>query len=276
VRRTLDINKINKKNISINSERQEGVQSIRRTIDLLRMVAKYNNPGVNLSKIARKVGLPTTTVHRILAVLVEEGLVIFDPGSKLYRLGFEIYTLGAKAQQFSLRERCHAALERIAETTQDTTYLVIRSGNDAMCIDRVVGKFPIQVLTFEVGGSRPLGIGAGSMAILASLPDEQVDAIIKANRSRYPNYADKAAEDVMKSITQSRKLGYGLSDRVVNSEMVGVGVTVKNSEGEVVAAISVAGIVNRMGPARCEEIVKIIKSEIKSVNFSSNYIPPKQ
>jgi DNA-binding IclR family transcriptional regulator len=240
------------------------------------MVARYNNPGVNLSKITRKVGLPTTTVHRILAVLVEEGLVIFDPGSKLYRLGFEIYTLGAMAQQFSLRERFHAALERIAETTQDTTYLVIRSGNDAMCIDRVIGKFPIQVLTFEVGGSRPLGIGAGSMAILASLPDAQVDAIIKANRSRYPNYADKAAEDVMTSITQSRKLGYGLSDRVVTSETVGVGVTVKNSEGVVVAAMSVAGIVNRMGPARCEEIVKLIKSEIEAVNFSSNYISPKQ
>lgn len=269
MRRALNINTNNKKNIETDSPRQEGVQSIRRTIDLLRMIAKYNDHGVNLSKITHKVGLHTTTVHRILAVLVEEGLVTFDPGSKLYRLGFEIYALGAAAQQFSLKECFHTALERIAETTQDTTYLVIRSGNNAMCIDRVVGKFPIQVLTFEIGEYRPLGIGAGSMAILASLPDQQIEAIIKANRSRYSNYSNKSIDDVKVSITQSRKLGYGLSDRVVTSETVGVGVTVKDSNGMVIAAMSVAGIVNRMSSDRCEEIVKLITSEIKKVNFSS-------
>jgi DNA-binding IclR family transcriptional regulator len=247
-----------------------GAQSIYRAIALIRTVAKYNQQGVRLSRIARKVSLHPATAHRILSVLVNEGLVAHDPASKLYRLGFEIYALGATAQQFSLRDRFHTALERIAEITQDTSYLVIRSGNDAMCIDRIVGKFPVQVLTFEVGERRPLGIGAGSLAILASLPNEQIEAIIKTNRSRYSNYSNKTTEDVRTSITQSRKLGYGLSDRVVTSETVGVGVTVKDSDGVVVAAMSVAGIVKRMGPVRCEEIVKLIKSEIKKVNFSSN------
>jgi DNA-binding IclR family transcriptional regulator len=252
------------------AQKQAGVQSIRRTIALLHVIAKYNDHGVNLSKISRKVGLPTTTVHRILAVLVEEGLVTFDTGTKLYHLGIVLFTFGIAAHQFAIRDQFHSTLQRIAEKTGDTAYLVMRSGVDALCVDRIIGSYPIQVLTFEVGERRPLGIGAGSLAILASLPNEQVEAIIKANRSRYSNYSDKTAEDVKTSITQSRKLGYGLSDRVVTSETVGVGVTVKDSDGVAVAALSVAGIVNRMGPARCEEIVKLIKSEIKKVNFSSN------
>ena len=71
-------------NLESDFQKQAGVQSIRRTIALLRMIAKCNDHGVNLSRIARKIGLPTTTAHRILAVLVEEGLVTLDPEPMLY------------------------------------------------------------------------------------------------------------------------------------------------------------------------------------------------
>jgi DNA-binding IclR family transcriptional regulator len=250
------------------AQKQAGAQSIRRTIALLHMIAKYNDHGVNLSKIARKVSLPTTTVHRLLAVLVEEGLVSFDPTTKLYHLGIVLSTFGIAAHQFAIRDQFHSTLERIAQKTGDTAYLVMRSGIDVLCVDRVIGSYPIQVLTFEIGERRPLGIGGGSIALLASLPDDQTEAIITANASRYSSFKKKTPGEVRRMVSQCRRLGYGLSVRNVNPDMIGVGVPILNQQGQVIAAVSVAGIAKRMGPSRQKEIIELIKSEIKAVGLT--------
>jgi DNA-binding IclR family transcriptional regulator len=68
-------------------------------------------------------------------------------------------------------------------------------------------------------------------------------------------------------VSKSRQLGYGLSDKVVTSQTVGVGVAIKDKGDKVLAAISVAGIVQRMGNKRQKEIVALIESEIKAMGF---------
>jgi DNA-binding IclR family transcriptional regulator len=64
-------------------------------------------------------------------------------------------------------------------------------------------------------------------------------------------------------------VGYGLSEKTVTPDTVGVGVVVKNSEGQAVAAISVAGIAKRMEPSKRKEIVKLIKAEIAKIDKNS-------
>jgi DNA-binding IclR family transcriptional regulator len=240
---------------------KEGAQSIHRAIAVLRAVAHYKDQGAGLSKIARSVGLTTTTTHRILHVLTIEGFVTYDPIAKLYHLGLELFILGGQAQRFSIREAFRIALERIAEKTEDTTYLVMQSGSNAVCLDRVVGKFPIQVLTFEVGERRPMGIGAGSLALLASLPDHSIEAIIESNAKGYQAF-HRTIEDVRNSVAHCRRLGYGLSEKTVSPDTIGVGTTIRDPEGKVIAAVSVAGIAKRMGIERREAIVRLINEEI--------------
>jgi DNA-binding IclR family transcriptional regulator len=248
---------------------KEGAQSIYRTIAILRAVAKYNDQGAGLSKIARSISLPTTTTLRILSVLVQEGLISFDPLSKVYHIGMELFILGTAAQHYSIRDRFRNALEKVAQETGETTYLVVRSGIDSQCLDRVVGKYPIQVLTFEVGERRPLGIGAGSLSIMASLPEDQAEKIISANALRYPQFRGRTVDDVRTMIAQTRKLGYGYSAGNVSPDTIGVGTAIQDHQGKVVAAMSVAGIVKRMDKKRQEEIVRLIKKEVKDTGFVS-------
>jgi DNA-binding IclR family transcriptional regulator len=204
----------------------------------------------------------------MLSILAREGWLSMDPSSKSYHLGYEIFTLGAKANQFKLKDLFHGVLKRIADQTEDTTYLVTRSGNDALCLDRRVGKFPVQVLTFEIGHRRPLGIGAGSLALLSAMPVGQAELIIKENEERYKIF-NRTGEEVRSAVKQSRRLGYGLSVKTVTPDTVGVGATITNSDGDAVAAISVAGIAKRMVPAKRERIVKLIKDEISKIDKNS-------
>jgi DNA-binding IclR family transcriptional regulator len=256
------------KSLRDTSQKTTGTQSINRVLSILKKVAQYNEAGVRLSKLSEELELHTATTHRMLSILVKEGWVTMDPVSKAYHLGYEIFALGTKANQFKLKDLFHGVLEHIADQTGDTTYLVTRSGNDALCLDRIVGKFPVQVLTFEIGHQRPLGIGAGSLALLSALPGDQAELIVKENRERYKIF-NRTGEEVISALKQSRRLGYGLSVKTVNPDTVGVGVTVTNSDGKAVAAISVAGISKRMVPVKRDKIVKLIKAEIAKIDKGS-------
>ncbi|MBW2118158.1 MAG: IclR family transcriptional regulator [Deltaproteobacteria bacterium] len=243
------------------SQKQKGAQSIHRAIDLLRSVAKYNNKGgATLSKIARDTDLHVATVHRILLALVTEGLLTYDPAIKRYHLGFELFSLGASAQQFAIRERYHPAVVRIAEETEDTVFLIIRLGNDSLCLDRVEGKFPIRYLPIEIGDRRPVGFGVGSLALIAFLPDEQFESIIFENRRSYPQYKQHlSTEDIRNRAKQCRKSGYVVSEGLFHENITGVGVPIFDKKGEkVLLSISVSAISQRMSPNRIKKIAQLI------------------
>jgi DNA-binding IclR family transcriptional regulator len=242
-----------------------GAQAIKRAITLLRAVAAANERGARASVLAAEMGLSVATAHRILSVLAEEGLLTHDPYSKLYHLGMELFVLGAAAQQFSIRDRLRPVLDEVARDTEDTVFLLIRSGNDAVCIDRVEGSFPIRTLTLDIGARRPLGIGAGGLALLAYLPDEQVAAVLAANAARYASYAGFGVEDIRRAVAETRELGYAPNSGLLRPNVIAVGVPVPDSSGRIAAAISVAAIPERLPAERREQIAETIVHHISRI-----------
>ncbi|MEW5911630.1 MAG: IclR family transcriptional regulator [Thermodesulfobacteriota bacterium] len=254
-----------KESASTSKKPQRGVQSIHRAIGLLRTVVAHNERGISLAALARECDLHVATARRMLGALEAEGLLTYNSVTKLYHLGIELFYFGAAAHQFQVRDRYRHALERIAKRTEDTAFLLVRSGNDSLVIDRVEGAFPIRTLTHEVGQRSPLGMGAGSTVLLATLPDKKVRAIIQANKRRYAQYKNSTTDDVWRLVNYYREFGYSLTGGVFIPEAVGLGKPVRDVSGEVVAAISVAAIKQRMGPDRREMVAAIIQEEIEAV-----------
>lgn len=238
---------------------RKGAQSVYRTISLLRSVAKHSETGARLSDIAMEVGIHVATAHRILSVLVEEGFLTYDTSTKLYGLGIELYSLGNLAHQFNIRDQYRNAIEQVAEETEDTVFLLIRSGNDVLCIDLVEGIYPIRTMTITVGARRPLGIGVGSLSLIAFLPDDQFETILSTNEHRYPQYMGLTGEKIRDLAKRSRKRGYIVSVGLFHEGVTSVGVPVYNRLGEIVAAITVATINKRMGPERQKQTAMFIR-----------------
>ncbi len=241
---------------------KQGGQSIQRAISVIRTVASYKSRGCNLKTIANELDLHMATAHRILGILVEEGFIIHDPGTKFYHIGLELYNLGSKAYFANLLEYFRSTLQRIAENTEDTVFLIIRSGYETLCIDRVEGAFPIRAQTVDVGERALLGIGAGGLSILSFLSDKETQAIISANNGRYSKYTNLTADDIRDLVKTTRKLGYSLSSGSRISGTTGVGLPVYDSKGNIFAAISVTAVDQRMLPERHKTVAKIIKKEI--------------
>ncbi|AFK57500.1 IclR family transcriptional regulator [Tistrella mobilis] len=241
-----------------------GTQSVERAISLLRILARRDAGGARLVDVVADSGLNKPTVRRLLLVLMREGLVDQDPGSRRYHLGVETFALGSvAAERFGIRKIAAPAVLRIAEASGDTAYLSVRSGFDAICVERQEGAFPIRTLTLAVGDRRPLGVGAGSLALLAFQPDlNEVRSIIDVNAGRVNSYAPRfEPQRLLTLVDQTRSQGYAFNDGLIVAGMSAVAVPILNRRGEPEAALSIAAIDSRMTPERRAQLVALLQRE---------------
>ena len=243
-----------------------GTQSIHRAIVLLRAIASSGRGGSRLLDLAKHANLTAPTAHRILRCLVAENIVTQDSETHRYLLGHLVFELGlAAAPQFNLRQIAGPALRRVAEKTGDTAFLIARSGFDTVCLDRQEGAFPIKALTLDVGTRRPLGVGAGGMALLLSLPDDEIEGIVAANATRLKDYGNLNVPMLMSMIRRSKELGYALNDQQATPGVISVGLGITNPYGPPYAAISIGAISSRMSGERQKEIAAVLRSEVRSL-----------
>ena len=154
-------------------------QSLDRAIGLLEEVVNHAAQGAALGALAERAQLSKPTAHRLLNGLRKLGLVDYDEKSRLFFPGLKLYRMGlASAVRFDLVQLAQPSMALLAEETGDTVYLSLRAGDSALCVARQIGSFPIRTLTLEVGDYRPLGLGAGSLALLSALPEAEVEQVI--------------------------------------------------------------------------------------------------
>ena len=248
---------------------------IHRTVGILRLLAGADGNGLRLKDVADAAGLPRPTTHRILASLIAEGMVERDAGAKHYRLGLDLFVLAARAgNPMNLRELCRPVLLRLAGSLGETIFLLVRSGFDAVCIDRTAGLLPIRSFTGDIGGSVMLGIGQGSMAILAHLTRAEQDEVIRYNLSRIREFSGFDEAFLRAEIARVRALGYSDGAQGLIPGMAGLGVPILTPDGRAVAALSVGSTTDRMTPARNAVIAEMLLGEARQIGAKLNPFDP--
>jgi len=232
---------------------------------LLRIVAAGPDGGMRASQISQESGLHLATTHRLLRSMQTEGL-LRKLGNKHFTLGPEIWTLGQiSLQAFDLRSLVQPALQRLANDPGDVAFLQVRAGNTAVCLERIDGDYQIRPMTLQRGERRPLGVGAGSLALLANLPDDEIDRILKADTQRaerYPFFTDAWLRD---AIGKTRKLGYAKVAGEVVEEMWAFGVPIHDTQGRLVASLSCAAISSRLDTHPEEAVAAALHEEAAQI-----------
>jgi DNA-binding IclR family transcriptional regulator len=243
------------------NESSRRTQSIQRAALLIREVAAHNRAGVRLIDLARGLGLERPTIYRLLRSLEDERWITQDPGSKRYFLGAGLYEVGlSAARRFNPRDLCQPVLDRVAAKTGDTVYLNMLSDSWTVCLNRRSGGYPIKVHTLEVGDRRPLGAGAGGLAILSAFSDDRVKELlaqIHTRRGLHP-WKTLTTDALLSAVQRARKVGYALYEGEL-VDLRALGVAIKRRNGEPYAAISVATIRSRIRGRRIDELAKLLK-----------------
>lgn len=247
---------------------RSGTQSIERVVGMLRVVASRGRRGMRIAEVASTSGLPTSTCFRMLQRLALEGLVSRDALTRKYTLGPLLYELGLLAEpNFRLSDLCDHAMTLIADRTHDTVYLSERRGLEAICTQRALGDFPIKALTLDIGTRRPLGVGAGGLAILSAMPEAEAEDIIEANGHRYARFANFDVAFLRAEVQAARQRGYSFLDSAATPGAAAVGVAFPMSAGSrPIAAFSVAAISSRLTAPRLDEVVQAIQQQLPQVS----------
>ncbi|WP_202909573.1 IclR family transcriptional regulator [Alkalilacustris brevis] len=143
---------------------------IARAAAILR-VLRDSHSGMSLGQIAEQVGLPRSTVQRIVAALQQERLVIAQASGGGLRLGPELTTL-AEAARFNVVERCRPLLTELARKTGETVDLSVLRGTGMVFLDQIAGTQRLRAIS-SVGEVFPLTDTANGRACLAMLPEDE-------------------------------------------------------------------------------------------------------
>ena len=209
--------------------------------------------------------LDKSTAHRLLQRLVQERMLVRDAGHRGYRLGPLLYELGLAAlPETSLRELSQPALQQLARGTGDMAFLVVRSGFESVCLDRIAGNFAIQTMTQGVGDRHPLGVGAGGLAILAGLGEAEVKIVLKAIAPQLRRY--RLTERALRErVEATRERGHAVDEGSAALDVTAIGRAVRDRTGAPLAAVFVASIRSRMGDARLREVDRRLVSCVTGI-----------
>jgi DNA-binding IclR family transcriptional regulator len=245
-----------------------GTQSVRRALQLLRCVAKYNDEGVKLAQLVRDQGLDRVTTYRLMTCLVEEQFVDRD-GEQLYRLGPQAVLLGSLLPQPTpLLRRFVPVMKRIGRIGGDTVFLMMRQGDLVYCAHREEGSSPIKILTTSIGQRRLIGTGTGGTAVLAFMDKVEIAATFSRNATAY---ADNLIDEEMlqSKATAVREQGCALVfDAFGEVGVAGFGMAFRMGEHGM-GAISIATLTARFGFERQHRMRQLLETELRGLGLGA-------
>jgi DNA-binding IclR family transcriptional regulator len=181
------------------------------------------------------------------------------------RLGYAATALGRSALEQDVASAARVSLIRLAGKSGDTAFASVNEGTAAICVAREVGEFPIRTLTLSVGDRRPLGVGAGSLALLAALADDVIDKTLMRNEAWLKDFQGFSAGLLRRLVERTRKDGFAFNEGGIVPGMNAIGIAVVDEHGLPLAALSVAAIKDRMSKSRISELVDLLGVESRSL-----------
>lgn len=255
-----------KKAAASSSSDEAGSRTLRRGLQLLDAVLAGGAEGVRVIDLCRAAGLERATVHRLLATLIDSGYVV-QQGRFRYRPGARVAALATARAAPNMAVRLQPVLARISAVSGDAAFAIVREGPLSHCIARQVGTHPVQVLVIQVGTQQPLGVGAAGLALLAALPDAEVQAVIAANAPKLHAYGGMTPERMRILVRATRERGWSVIGNHATRGVLAVGMAVRDPAGEPVAAISVASTLPRMPRERQQLIARTIRESLAQLRW---------
>ncbi|MGT2460340.1 IclR family transcriptional regulator (plasmid) [Cupriavidus basilensis] len=228
-----------------------GAQTLRRGLSILKLLARYPL-GLGVSDIARKLDLNKATAVRLTRTLMDEQFVAQDAATRRYQLGPESFAVGLAAEpNYALQRIAAPALRALALETGDWLFFTVRHELEAICLSRENGDIPYPAASLRVGDRHPLGLGAGGLAILAAMPEEEAEKVLKVNAPeisrRYPQMTEEALKRL---IAETREQRYAVIPGILARGIWGIGVAILRPDGQPVAAIVLNTSAVRLSAAR--------------------------
>lgn len=207
-----------------------------------------------LGELAAYLGQPKSTVHRNLTTLKRYGLIEQSEETNRYRLGLRAWQLAQASRPYTtLCQKARHHLERLADSSEETTFLTVVEGVYSLCVDRIEHAQGLR-LSMELGSRSPLHLGASNLVLLAHLELPEQDATL-----RYWISDEAERKEVLAQLRAIRDQGYVFTVAQLTPDVAALAVPILNQRGGLVAGLSIGGYAKRFTREAGQKLLPAVK-----------------
>ena len=238
------------------------IESVDRALTLI--LAFEETDSISVTETSKLLDVSRSTAYRLLSVLEYRGFVRQDPRTKMYHTGSALLRVALAANHRSdIRAALHPLLEQVVAEVDETAHLVLLERNEAFFLDCVEGSKMIRA-TPRVGTILPAHLVAGGKALLATLPDSELEQMLAGELQALTPRSITSPERLRREIAGIREAGWAINDGESETGLRAVAAHVPASaeRGGLDTAISVSGPAVRLDDARLHEIAEFLVGRI--------------
>ena len=246
------------------------VPALEKGLAIIELLAETDQP-LGITDLYTHCGIPKSSIFMILSTL--EGLKYIEklPGDK-YKLTMKIHHLGTQIiSKLNIREVALPHMKELADTLQFTVHLASLEHDHAIYIEKVNGPGYVQFST-KVGQSLPLYCSAVGKALVAFLPADEQDELVRAIQyealTPYTIGSPEAFKDFLRSV---REIGYAIEDEEGELSIRCIGAPIYDNTGRVAAAISVTALRNELPSIKYGEVGKLVRDKALLISRELGY-----
>lgn len=193
-----------------------------------------------LAALSRRLGLPRSTVHRLLNLARAEGFIDSD-GQGVYRPGLGLYRMaGRLSVEMPLRRIAQPLLDEFSRTYGETSLLTVLDRAQLKIFFAAKADAPAQmryVIAMNTLGT--LAWGASGRALLAFLSADEIAEVVARAEPSPANGKPLDPDELAQSLAEIRAKGYALTHHQRTNEGVGIAVPFFDAGGRVAGNVTV-------------------------------------
>lgn len=219
-----------------------------------------DQPELGVREIARRLNMSSSTVGRLLATLCSSRILVQDPTTRLYRIGSKVLSWGAVyTDSLDVRQHARPMLEELHRLTNETVSLYILDRDERVCVERIESPQRVRVIV-RVGERMPLHAGSAGKAMLAFAPSEILQSILARPLEKMTNNTITNQKKLVQELLHVKQCGFAVSHAERFTDALGLAAPIFDTNGNVIAALNVAGPNTRFTDAKVEEFApKVIQ-----------------
>lgn len=231
-----------------------------RALDILGMFDEQRLT-IGAAEVAEQLGVARSTAYRYVQSLGQSGF-LEEAESGRFRLGRRILELALLARRgLGLAEVARPVMRRLCGDVGETILLTRLAGNAVICLEREEASTQRVRISYERGQIMPLNAGASAFVLLAWLEDAALSQVLEGARLEAFTPRTLTTQTALRSrLTETAAQGYGLSQGELDDDVLGVGAPIRDADGVVQAALSMAAVASRVPKNRIPRVIEKVRS----------------
>lgn len=218
---------------------------ISKLLSVLTLLSQSRTP-LGFSELVAKSGMNKSSMHRVLAIGLAEGVVQFDKANKTYLLGAKVFDLVRNAYDgYDIQAVALDEMVRLHGLCDSNVTIGVPSGLEVVYLRMLEANHALGAHQ-RPGMREPMHCSASGKALCAYLPDSVVAA--KFEGYEFAALSPRTITSLpafLAALHDVRTLGYATNDREEYEHLVGISAPIFNYMSEPIAVLNIWSVHTR-------------------------------